>query len=52
MRRLCLFPLLVVLFGVAPPFARAQDLSLFDAHIHYSQPDWDSLTPEPEESSC
>jgi amidohydrolase family protein len=38
--------LLTVLFwvGVAPSYA--QDLPIFDAHIHYSQPDWAVLTPD------
>lgn len=26
--------------------SRAQDLPLFDAHIHYSQPDWSSYSPD------
>lgn len=26
--------------------ARAQQFQIFDAHIHYSQPDWDVYTPE------
>src|SRR5206468_13084338 len=26
--------------------AHAQALQIFDAHIHYSQSDWDALTPE------
>jgi Amidohydrolase len=30
--------------GVAP--GSAQDLPIFDAHIHYSQPDWSVLTPD------
>ena len=29
---------------VAP--SRAQDLPVFDAHIHYSQPDWSSYSPD------
>jgi hypothetical protein len=38
--------LLTILFwiGVAP--GCAQDLPIFDAHIHYSQPDWSVLTPD------
>src|SRR5262245_18800816 len=38
--------LLTVLFcvGVAPGYA--QDLPIFDAHIHYSQPDWAVLIPD------
>ena len=37
---------LTVLFweGIAPGYA--QDLPVFDAHIHYSQPDWAVLTPD------
>jgi hypothetical protein len=31
---------------LAPGLARAQVLPLFDAHIHFSQGDWDSYTPE------
>jgi len=40
------FLLLTVLFWptVAPGYA--QDLPIFDAHIHYSQPDWSVLTPD------
>lgn len=26
--------------------SQAQELPIFDAHIHYSQPDWDVFTPE------
>jgi hypothetical protein len=38
--------LLAALFwgGAAP--SCAQDLPIFDAHIHYSQPDWAVLTPD------
>jgi predicted TIM-barrel fold metal-dependent hydrolase len=31
-------------FGTAP--AHGQDLPIFDAHIHYSQPDWSSYTAD------
>lgn len=31
--------------GAAAPMA-PPDLPIFDAHIHYSQPDWDAFTPE------
>ncbi len=31
---------------LAPMPAGAQALPIFDAHIHYSRPDWDALTPE------
>ena len=37
------FACLVSLLGTP---ARAQDLPVFDAHIHYSQPDWSSYSPE------
>src|SRR5213083_2354546 len=30
----------------AVEWAHAQALPIFDAHIHYSQSDWDALTPE------
>ncbi len=30
----------------AVPVAAAQDLPIFDAHIHYSQPAWDAYPPE------
>src|SRR5213594_2810356 len=39
-------PLIVMLWilsGVAPAVAQ---FPLFDAHIHYSRPDWDAYTPE------
>ena len=36
---------LLVLFGAWTHPAAAQ-LPIFDAHIHYSQPDWDVYTPE------
>ena len=26
--------------------AQAQELPIFDTHIHYSQPDWQVFTPE------
>jgi Amidohydrolase len=31
---------------VSTPAAAQQPLPLFDAHIHYSRPDWDAYTPE------
>src|SRR5438876_305351 len=34
-----------LLVAAARP-AHAQALQIFDAHIHYSQSDWDALTPE------
>ncbi len=40
-------PLLLAALGMALPSpAHAQDLPIFDAHIHYSQPDWSVYTPE------
>lgn len=36
--------LATAVLGAAP--GRAQPLPIFDAHIHYSQPDWDQLEPE------
>src|SRR5438046_10524867 len=39
-------PLIVMLWilsGVAPAAAQ---FPIFDAHIHYSRPDWDAYTPE------
>src|SRR5438309_1419445 len=33
------------LLALAPPPAAAE-LPIFDAHIHYSRPDWDAFTPE------
>jgi hypothetical protein len=39
--------LLAVLLLVSPAPARSQpDLPIFDAHIHYSRPDWAVYTPE------
>lgn len=38
--------LLAGLLGLLPAAARAQRLPIFDAHIHYSEPDWDAFTPE------
>src|SRR5204863_8926909 len=43
MRRLGLLLVIALALGGAP--ARAQ-YPLFDAHIHYSRPDWDAYTPE------
>ncbi len=39
-----LFPALLVL--IPPVRVPAQDLPIFDAHIHYSQPDWSVYPPE------
>lgn len=36
----------LALWMLAAAPAGAQPLPIFDAHIHYSRPDWDSLTPE------
>jgi len=38
--------LLIVLLGGGVSPGHAQELPIFDAHIHYSQPDWQVLTPE------
>jgi hypothetical protein len=42
--RAALWLLLVVFAAPAP--ARAEPLPLFDAHIHYSEPDWSVIPPE------
>lgn len=41
-----LLGVLVSLLGLGPRGAAAADLPIFDAHIHYSRPDWDAYTPE------
>jgi hypothetical protein len=38
--------LLTVVCWVGATLSSAQDLPIFDAHIHYSQPDWAVLTPD------
>jgi hypothetical protein len=38
--------LLLAVVVLGPAAAAAQPLPIFDAHIHYSAPDWDVLTPE------
>ena len=38
--------ILVCLVSLFATPARTQDLPVFDAHIHYSQPDWSSYSPE------
>jgi hypothetical protein len=43
-RKLILFLFIVVLCGGIAT-SHAQALPIFDAHIHYSQPDWQLLTP-------
>jgi hypothetical protein len=42
--RAVLLAFVIVTVGVA--IARAADLPIFDAHIHYSRGDWDTYTPE------
>jgi hypothetical protein len=37
---------LVCLVGLLASSSQAQDLPIFDAHIHYSQPDWSSYSPD------
>ena len=37
---------LTALLLVAPGSTPAEVLPIFDAHIHYSRPDWDTYTPE------
>ena len=37
--------LLACFVGLLPAPGRALDLPVFDAHIHYSQPDWSSYSP-------
>ncbi len=41
----CVLVALGLLVSAAGP-VHAQALQIFDAHIHYSQSDWDTLTPE------
>src|SRR5438093_13670350 len=36
----------VILAWLALATAQAQELPIFDAHIHYSRPDWQVFTPE------
>lgn len=38
--------LIVLSFWMDPALGRAQEMPIFDAHIHYSQSDWDTLTPQ------
>ena len=38
--------LLFVMAATGEPAAQNKELPLFDAHIHYSQGDWDTLSPE------
>ena len=44
MRRTLQLTLVVLLLGTAAP--AAAQFPIFDAHIHYSRPDWDVYTPE------
>ncbi|MGH7431326.1 MAG: amidohydrolase family protein [Candidatus Methylomirabilales bacterium] len=41
-------PLLLILLSswMAPVLGQAPELPIFDAHIHYSQGDWDTLSPQ------
>jgi hypothetical protein len=38
--------LLGLVLGTSARLSYAQELPIFDAHIHYSQPDWEMYTPE------
>jgi len=38
--------ILICLVGLLATLSWAQELPVFDAHIHYSQPDWSSYSPE------
>ena len=47
LRRIALGLVAALLLPVAPPAgAQSGQYPIFDAHIHYSRPDWDSYTPE------
>jgi len=46
MRRILISLLLSGWAVVSPTLGFAQDLPIFDAHIHYSQPDWTVYPPE------
>ena len=41
-------PIVLAVFslGVAPVPGEAQEMPIFDAHIHYSHGDWDTLSPQ------
>jgi len=41
-------PLLLILLSLwmAPVLGQAQEMPIFDAHIHYSQSDWETLSPQ------
>lgn len=45
MARHCCSLLLILCFVTSPAPAAAQDLPIFDAHIHYSQADWSVYSP-------
>jgi len=46
LRRAAIVMVLAPVLGLSGPPAHAQDLPIFDAHIHYSEPDWSSYTPD------
>jgi hypothetical protein len=46
MRMLPHLLLLGIVLGTSAISSQAQELPIFDAHIHYSQPDWEVYTPE------
>ena len=46
MRMLPHLLLLGLVLGTGAISSQAQELPIFDAHIHYSQPDWEVYTPE------
>ena len=46
MRMLPHLLLLGIVLGTRAISSHAQDLPIFDAHIHYNQPDWEVYTPE------
>ena len=39
------FWLLVILWWISAVSSHAQELPIFDAHIHYNQPDWNVFPP-------
>ena len=38
--------LLAIMLWINALSSQAQELPIVDAHIHYSQPDWEAYTPE------
>jgi hypothetical protein len=46
MQRIAASLALACLVGLLAAPVRAQDVPVFDAHIHYSQPDWSSYSPD------